>query len=265
MWKKLGRIFHNHHAQLPTPIVLGDIIRLFYSSKKDNKSYINFIDINSNFEVINLKNNVLNVGKRGCFDDSGVMPSCIIIKDNKYYLFYSGWNIDKGNVPYGHGIGLAVSDDCENFYRYSDGPLIDRSVHNPYLSNSLFVSQEDDIYYGYYCHGTGWHDNVPMYNLYRCESKDLLNWSNYCHFYGDLDIAISRPCLFNGSLFYSWKRKDSKYNLHCSNYDNLYLSENEWDSEMMCYPYVIKYNDLIYMFYNGNGYGETGIGVATWV
>ena len=31
---------------------------------------------------------------------------------------------------------------------------------------------------------------------------------------------------------------------------------------MVCYPYVFEYNDKLYMLYNGNGYGKTGIGLA---
>jgi len=40
------------------------------------------------------------------------------------------------------------------------------------------------------------------------------------------------------------------------------VSESGWDSEMVCYPYVFEYNDKLYMLYNGNGYGKTGIGLA---
>ena len=40
------------------------------------------------------------------------------------------------------------------------------------------------------------------------------------------------------------------------------LSLNGWDSQMMSYPNVIKYNSKLYMFYNGNGFGQTGFGYA---
>jgi len=38
-----------------------------------------------------------------------------------------------------------------------------------------------------------------------------------------------------------------------------------WDSEMMCYPTVFEVEKQRYMYYNGNNYGETGIGLAKWV
>jgi hypothetical protein len=38
----------------------------------------------------------------------------------------------------------------------------------------------------------------------------------------------------------------------------------EFDSEMQCYPYVIEVDERLVMFYNGNDFGQSGIGVATW-
>ena len=40
------------------------------------------------------------------------------------------------------------------------------------------------------------------------------------------------------------------------------LSENGFDNEMIEYASVVKYENKYYMFYNGNNYGETGIGYA---
>jgi hypothetical protein len=33
---------------------------------------------------------------------------------------------------------------------------------------------------------------------------------------------------------------------------------------MVCYSYVIDVGNRRYMFYNGNGHGATGFGVALW-
>ncbi|MEO8211109.1 MAG: hypothetical protein ABI840_11175 [bacterium] len=51
-----------------------------------------------------------------------------------------------------------------------------------------------------------------------------------------------------------WKRKDEEVNLEVSN--------NGWDSEMICYPYVFHHEKSFYMLYNGNDYGKTGFGLA---
>ena len=34
---------------------------------------------------------------------------------------------------------------------------------------------------------------------------------------------------------------------------------------MICYPNVIECDGRIVMFYNGNGFGQSGIGCAEWV
>ena len=39
-------------------------------------------------------------------------------------------------------------------------------------------------------------------------------------------------------------------------------SENIWDNEMQCYPFIFNYKGDRFMLYNGNGYGKTGFGLA---
>ena len=41
-------------------------------------------------------------------------------------------------------------------------------------------------------------------------------------------------------------------------------SASGWDSTMICYPYVVVVDDRTYLFYNGNGFGQTGMGYAVW-
>ena len=49
-------------------------------------------------------------------------------------------------------------------------------------------------------------------------------------------------------------RKDSEVGID--------VSDTGWDSEMIEYSYVIKQDDRYIMFYNGNGFGQSGIGYA---
>ena len=43
---------------------------------------------------------------------------------------------------------------------------------------------------------------------------------------------------------------------------NFGISSEGWDSIMVAYPYVIRFNDKYWMFYNGNGFGKSGFGYA---
>ena len=52
----------------------------------------------------------------------------------------------------------------------------------------------------------------------------------------------------------NWRRKDNEIGID--------VSDNGWDSEMICFPAIIDVNSERYLFYNGNNYGETGFGYA---
>jgi hypothetical protein len=54
----------------------------------------------------------------------------------------------------------------------------------------------------------------------------------------------------------NWTRKDKEL-------QGLDVSAEGWDSEMVCYPAVVTTSaGRTFMFYNGNGNGKTGFGVA---
>ena len=52
----------------------------------------------------------------------------------------------------------------------------------------------------------------------------------------------------------NWTRHDDDVGME--------LSSEGWDSVMQAYPYVIKNNSEFIMFYNGNGFGFSGIGYS---
>ena len=52
----------------------------------------------------------------------------------------------------------------------------------------------------------------------------------------------------------SWERRDQEAGID--------VSPSGWDSEMICYAHVIESDGNLYMLYNGNGFGKTGIGLA---
>ena len=51
-----------------------------------------------------------------------------------------------------------------------------------------------------------------------------------------------------------WVRNDSKA--------GIIISDSGWDSEMICYPHIVKLDEKYLMFYNGNGFGKSGFGYA---
>jgi hypothetical protein len=112
------------------------------------------------------------------------------------------------------------------------------------------------------------------------ESDDALHWKRdgiiALNFKDKSEYAMSRPCVLKEDgiykMWYSyrgqsyrigyaestnaidWIRKDDEVGLG--------VSESGWDSEMVEYPFVLDHEGERYMFYNGNRYGKTGIGLA---
>ena len=52
----------------------------------------------------------------------------------------------------------------------------------------------------------------------------------------------------------NWTRLDNEVGLTCA--------IEGWDSEAIAYPYVLGNPSQDYLFYNGNGFGRTGMGYA---
>ena len=53
-----------------------------------------------------------------------------------------------------------------------------------------------------------------------------------------------------------WERMDDRAGID--------VSDDGWDSVMISFPFVYDFGGTRYMLYNGNGFGLTGIGYATW-
>jgi len=52
----------------------------------------------------------------------------------------------------------------------------------------------------------------------------------------------------------NWIRKD--------NFAGIGVSPTGWDSEMIEYANIFKFDNMYYMLYNGNDFGKSGIGIA---
>ena len=122
-WKKLGLIYSPNgkpewmqtHAMMPViDILKNDNARIYFSARdyrgRSQGAFIE-VDLNDPFRILNVSQEpVLKLGQLGAFDDSGIMPTCIVTNGGKKYLYYNGWTLGK-NVPFFSFNGVAVSDD----------------------------------------------------------------------------------------------------------------------------------------------------------
>ncbi len=233
---------------------------------------------------------VLSLGEPGAFDDSGVMPSWIVDVDGALWMYYVGWNVPK-TVPYRLSIGLAISeDDGATWRRFSQGPIMDRSVDDPYFVTTPCVLRTNSLWQMWYSSCEGWRQIngrwEPRYFVKHAESHDGLTWrsTGSCLDPGD-HWAVARPCVFrDGSGFkmmYSYRmlanyREDrgAAYRLGFAESDDgriwrrrdgdvgIAPAVDGWDCEMIAYCWLQHYLDQTYLLYCGNGFGRAGIAVA---
>ena len=229
---------------------------------------------------------VLKLGSLGAFDDSGVTSSCIVSRENKKYLYYSGWSLGV-TVPFYLRIGLAESiDGGITFQRVSDGPVLGQDSADPYLTASPCVLIEGAVWRMWYVSCIKWSldpDGKPRhhYLIKYAESPDGIRWGldrPVCiDFSGPDEYAIGRPCVVKNAggyrMWYCHRGSsyrigyaESKDGIRWERLDHLAGiegSEEGWDSEMQAYPWVFSHRNRTYMLYNGNGYGKSGMGMAT--
>lgn len=293
-WKKKGLIFSpdgnlwwaRTHAMIPTPHQIdSDNYRIYFSGRDDkNRSHIGYIVVNMNnpekiLEVS--KEPVLAPGRLGCFDDNGVTPSCLLSFNNQLYLYYIGWN--PGSTVRMHLFGgLAISkDNGKTFERYSEAPIIERSLTDPFLNTAPWVVKETDGLRMYYVSGSEWiHKDLPRYNIKTAFSDDGKNWQRdgtVCiDFLSKHENALARPYVYKEGdrwkMWFAHKAKtyelgyaESLDGIHWQRQDSLTGIKpglSDVDDEMIEYASVISHKGKKYMFYNGNNYGYNGIALA---
>ena len=288
------------HACVPTALYLpeANVIRLYFAPRNEKgQSLPVYIDLDGADPSVVLAERlspVLPLGELGTFDDGGIMPCSVTTSPGgEVLLYYVGWN-PSVSVAYRNAIGLAVSTDRgATFRRAFPGAIVDRSPTEPYFTASPEVMREGDSYHMWYASGTGFlrvDGRVePLYLIKYARSTDGVHWdrtNRVCIPPSHPEEAIARPTVvkdgdryrmwfcYRGSRDYrnghdayrigyaesadavNWERNDAAA--------GIVPSARGWDSLMQTYPNVLDTPNGRYLFYNGNGFGRTGIGYAKW-
>ena len=295
-WEKLGLVFQNQitgytHAALPIviPSEKSGIFNVIFSARNNSNQSVPF-----KFSFDLARRRILNVsdvpllipGNAGTFDSDGVMPTCLIAEGGILHMFYIGWN-RASDVPFRNSLGLAISkDQGQSFHKVYEGPILDRSIYDPCFVASCDILKEEDDFKMWYLSAIKWEKNGDhwkhFYHIKTAVSTNLRTWERTgnvaINFSNASEYAISTPrVLRSGSTYRMWY---SHRGSHSPNYQigyaessngatwdrkdnliNLPLGQ-DWDSEMTCYPFLFHYDNDLYMLYNGNGYGKSGIGLA---
>lgn len=303
-WIKKGQIYSPEimrangmilHSQNPVPVVLEDRIRIFFACRPQHDiSVPTYIDV-AKYDMKKIlycnKQPILELGKRGTFDEFGIIPTEIVWHDDELWMYYTGWQ--RGiNITYTLSIGLAVSrDQGQTFYKKYEGPVLDRTKDEPYMTMAPCIFYEDLLWHAYYASGIGFLQEKdkyePQYIIKYATSEDGINWhqKNIAVIEKQMDDeSNTRPTVvkMNGE-YHMWfcyrgghdyrggersyrigyaKSSDLKKWFRDDSAAGIDVSSSGWDSEIITYPYVREIEDKYYMFYNGNGFGKTGFGYA---
>lgn len=299
-WRKLGRVFApdgslwwaKTNASFPTAEALGGgRIRVYFTSLDERQDgRVGFVDVDATDPLKVLAaapEPVLGLGELGEFDDCGANAMGIVSDGTRKLLFYQGWQRTE-KTPFLIFSSVAVSDDGgASFGRVARTPALDRTATEPYLRGAPFVMRDGARFRMWYVNSTEWslRDGEPKYRITVrvTESGDGLQWngeSALCLEPEGDEYALGRPCVVRDGdmyrMWYSirsftrpyrigyaespdgvvWTRRDAAVGLE--------RSPSGWDSEMICYAYVVDAGPHRYLFFNGNRHGATGFGVAVW-
>ena len=302
-WIKTNQIFSpkenynwmDSYAAQVCPIEFEDFIRIYFTTRSklnDKGNYetkITFLDCDKNDpnKILYIHDKpLLSLGKPGTFDEHGTMMSEIVFHENKYWLYYLGWQRSE-TVPYITTLGLALSEDGINFTKISEGPIIGVSKDTPYGIAKVSILIEKGKFHMWYSHYNSWIQTCdsfrPTYDIRYAISQDGITWKfkNKC-IYSSNNKATAAPCVRKiKNKYHMWygyrvevdeNGKSGQYKIGYStsinkknwkhHLDPMSVSKEGWDSKMMCYPNVLQLKNKMYMFYSGNGYGKEGFGYA---
>ncbi|PIE67724.1 MAG: hypothetical protein CSA23_02810 [Deltaproteobacteria bacterium] len=298
-WEKLGLLYcppvnGRHpklitHAANPLPIHLEkDVFRIFFSGRDEkNRSSVSAVDIDIvSREVIKDHNQpFFQHGDNDCFYADGVSIGNCYEVDGITYMLFMGWYIPKRGHWRGSIGRLVVKSD---FSLVIDGylPFIDINDKDPIsLSYPWVVDHLNGTY-------DMWYGSTKTWDAGNGEMLHVINFASSMdgHHWKRKGTAIpyeigkaqafSRPTVIkhaNGKyeMWFSYRdgsgqtyRIGHAFSINGVKWElalesvGIDISRSGWDSEMIEYPFVFKHKGILYMLYNGNGYGKSGIGLA---
>jgi len=295
-WRRIGHVYApdgskpwgRSHAANPTAELLsGDRYRIYFSSRDDeNRSSIGAIEIDladPRRILAQAAEPVLAPGDLAMFDDSGCSIGCIIKVGERRFLYYMGWHLTV-RVPWQNALGLAISDGPgQPFERHSRFPVLPLAESDPYTISYPWILHENGRFRMWYGSNIAWGSRkADMRHLIKyAESADGIHWERGDQVAIDFafpgEYAICRPCVVkDGDRYRMWFcSRGETYRIRVAESPDgltwtrlsdeaagIDVSVEGWDSQMIEYPCVFDHAGRRYMLYSGNGFGQTGFGLA---
>ena len=299
-WTKRGLVFDvarqgvggwmRHSALTPTPWARDDgSIRVYASFRDaDGVGRIGYVDVMADDPTRVLRVSaapVLDVGRGGCFDDSGMILGDVVEAPGGLHLFYVGFQRVAG-AKFLAFTGLAVSTDGgERFVRVQETPILDRAPGRSTIAAIHSARYENGLWRLWYAVGDDWEtlagQSYPRYHIRYAQTRDLAAIPRDDHVClvprGD-EYRIGRPRVYRlgdrYAMYATWGDRAGRYQpglaysddgLRWERHDEalgIAPSPEGWDARALCYPALIRHGERLLMFYNGNDMGRDGFGLA---
>jgi hypothetical protein len=299
-WTKLGLVFDvarqgvggwmRHSALTPTPWARGDGTIRVYASFRDGDGVgrIGFVDVLADdpSQVLRVSARpALDVGRGGCFDDSGAILGDVVDAPGGLHLFYVGFQ-RVAHAKFLAFSGLAVSTDGgEHFRRVQETPILDRAPGRSTIAAIHSAHYADGLWRLWYAVGDDWEyldgRPYPRYHIRYAQTRDLQampRQDRVCLQPRGDEYRIGRPRVYRHgdryAMYVTWGDRAGRYlpglafsddGVAWERHDEalgIAASEQGWDAQALCYPALIQHGGKLLMFYNGNDMGRAGFGVA---
>ena len=296
-WRKLGVLYapsHNRSRKLLThaanPLAInreGDVYRIFYSGRDScNRSSVGAVDVDivRRKAVFELAEPAFEHGPKGSFYADGVSCGNCYVVDGVRYMLFMGWQSPADRHWRGDIGRLIVSSDF-SLRLEGDAPFLSSNDVDPISLSYPWVMDCGDCYRMWYGSTLSWDvgNGEMLHVLHQATSVDGHIWRREglaVPYQLGVAQAFSRPTVANRStggfeMWFSYRSgKGETYRIGYATSEDgsrwkldlaeagIDVSPSGWDSRMIEYPFVFDHRGLRYMLYNGDGFGQTGFGLA---
>jgi hypothetical protein len=288
------------HAQCPTVIELhGGLWRVYFAARDaNNQSHVIYADFDParDLQLLRLETQpLLDLGPPGTFDSAGMGPSAALFVGERIFLYYIGISLRR-DVPHQLAIGLAISEDGgDSFRRAAPGPVLSTGPFDPFFASTPHVAHQGGVFTMHYMSGAAWERRGDLFDarylIKYARSTDGINWVAEDRVaLGFVDVtesALARPWVISRNDGYhmwfcrrgprsgepvtehpyrlgyarsfdglTWRREDDLLRFEMP------PQPGDWDAAMQAYPCIVPYGGNLFLFYNGDGFGQTGFGFA---
>lgn len=294
-WRKLGRLFEApavhpeliSHAANPLAVPLGgDLFRVFYSGRDaHNRSAVGAVDIDLAAQrVVSVcKRPLFSAGPPGSFYRDGVSIGTVYDFRGECAILFMGWQNEPGQHWRGDVGRLRLCDDL-TLQLDSPEPLMGVDREDPISLSYPWVIAEASGLRMWYGSTVAWDaGNGEMLHVIKyatsCDGRDWQRHGQAVPHILGVAQAFSRPAVYrDASGFHMWfSFRGGRGSLYRIGYafsndgltwenrldqSGIDVGAEDWDSEMIEYPFVFSHEGHVYMLYNGNGFGRSGVGLA---